>query len=251
MQNLVSTLPRRHILTFALVLAGALPVASIVSKPGFAATASKPKIGIVGAGRMGGGLGSALVKGGYEVMFSSRQPEELKDLVAGLGARARAGTVEQAAAFGDIVLLVVPYSAMPGLAKQVGAVLAAKPLVLDVSNPIPQRDGDEASKALEEGPAAYLSRLMPGVKIVRGFNAIGFTKLADPVLPGGGKLGVAMVGEDAKAVDLATTLARDIGFEPVVIGPLSLGKYLYRPSTFFNGSQSADQIREIAKTIGK
>ncbi len=251
MQQFDSEIPRRRLLAVALALAGAQPLASAFSMPALAASAPKPKIGIVGAGRMGGGLGSALAKAGYSVMFSSRRPEELKDLVAGLGANARAGTVEEAAAFGDVVLLVVPYSAMPGLAKQVGPVLAAKPLLLDVSNPIPQRDGDEASKALDEGPAAYLSRLMPGVKIVRGFNAIGFTKLADPVLPGGGKLGVAMVGEDAKALDLATTLARDIGFDPVVIGPLSLGKYLYRPSTYFNGTQSADQIRAIAKTIGK
>lgn len=247
MQNRIFTIPRRRLLAVSL----AATIGSAASTAGFAAGAPKPKIGIVGAGRMGGGLGSALVKAGYEVMFSSRRPEELKDLVAGLGANARAGTVEQAAAFGDIVLLVVPYGAMPGIAKQVGQVLATKPLVLDVSNPIPQRDGDEAAKALEEGPAAYLSRLMPGVKIVRGFNAIGFTKLSAPVLPGGGKLGVAMVGEDAKALDLATTLARDIGFDPVVIGPLNLGKYLYRPSTYFNGSQSADEIRAIAKTIGK
>jgi 8-hydroxy-5-deazaflavin:NADPH oxidoreductase len=243
MHNFRLTISRRHILGLALGLT--------CSKLSFAAGAPKPKIGIIGAGRMGGALGSALAKAGYPVMFSSRNPAELKDLVAGAGANAQAGTVEQAAAFGDIAVLVVPYSAMPDVAKQVGPVLAAKPLLLDVSNPIPQRDGDEAGKALEEGPAAYLSRLMPGVKIVRGFNSISFARIPNPVLPNGGKLGVAMVGEDAKAVEIATTLARDIGFEPVVIGPLNLGKYLYRPSTYFNGSQGADEIRAIAKTIAK
>jgi hypothetical protein len=247
MQNFRAIIRRRHFLG----VAGALSAASVFSKFAFAAAASKPKVGIIGAGRMGGALGTALAKAGYQVMFSSRKPEELKDLVAGAGANAHAGTVEQAAAFGDIALIVVPYSAMTDIAKQVGPALAKKPLVLDVSNPSPQRDGDAGTMALEEGPAEYLTRLMPGVKIVRGFNSINFMKIPNPVLPGGGKLGVAMVGEDAKAVELATTLARDIGFDPVIIGPLNLGRYLYRPSTYFNGSQSADEIRAIGKTIKK
>jgi predicted dinucleotide-binding enzyme len=245
MQKFVSRLPRRQVLGLAAVL----PLAGF-SRLGFAASA-KPKIGMIGAGRMGGALGSALAKAGYPVMFSSRNPAELKDLVAAAGANAQAGTVEQAAAFGDVVLLVVPYSAMPAVAKQVGPVLASKPLLLDVSNPQPQRDGDEGVKALQEGPAEYLTRLMPGVKIVRAFNSTGAARFSSPALPGGGKPGVAMVGEDAKAVELASTLARDLGFEPVLIGPLNLGRYLYRPSTYFTGAQTADEIRAIGKTVGK
>ncbi len=238
---------RRH----ALGVAGALSLTATFAKFSFAAETAKLKIGIIGAGRMGGAVGTALAKAGHPVMWSSRNPEELKDLVKAAGANAQAGTVEQAAAFGDVVLTVVPYSAMPAIAKQVGPVLARKPLLLDISNPIPQRDGDEATKAMEEGPAEYLARLMPGVKIVRGFNAIGFTRFPNPVLANGQKLGVAMVGEDKVAIDLATGLAREIGFEPVIIGPLKLGKYLYRPSTYFNGNQSADDIRAIAKSVGQ
>ncbi len=245
MQNF--PLSRRHVIE----LAGALSLATAFSRAGFAANAPKPKVGFIGAGRMGTAIGTGLAKAGYQVMLSSRKPEALKDLVAGMGPNAQAGTVEQAAAFGDIVVLVVPYSAMPGIAKQIGPVLARKQLVLDVSNPISPRDGDEATKALEEGPAEYLARLMPGVKIVRAFNSIGFNRFSNPVLTNGGKLGVAMVGEDPKAIDLAQTLARDIGFDPVVIGPLKLGKYLYRPSTYFNGNQSAEEIRTIGKTVGK
>lgn len=240
-----SSISRRSVIH----LAGALSLAAF-SRGSFAA-AAKPKVGFIGAGRMGTGIGTALTKAGYQVMLSSRKPEELKDLVAGMGPNAQAGTVEQAAAFGDIVVLVVPYSAMEGIAKQVGPVLARKALVLDVSNPIEQRDGEIAAKVLEEGPAEYLTRLMPGIKIVRGFNSIGFNRFPNPALDNGGKRGVAMVGEDPKAIALAETLARDIGFEPVIIGPLKLGKYLYRPSTYFNGNQSADEIRTVGKTVGK
>ncbi len=245
MQNFRAIIRRRHFLG----VAGTLSAASVFSKFAFAAAAAKPKVGIIGAGRMGGGLGTALAKAGYQVMFSSRKPEELKDLVAAAGPNAQAGTVEQAVAFGDIALLVVPYSAMPALAKQVGPVLAKKPLVFDVSNPSPQRDGAEGEKALQEGPAEYLAKLMPGIKVVRGFNSTGFASIPSPNLPSGGRRGTAMVGEDAKAVEIASTLVRDIGFEPVIIGPLNLGKYLYRPSTYFNGNQSPDEIRAIAKTI--
>src|SRR6516165_10313256 len=99
------------------------------------------KIGMVGSGKEGGALGTAFVKAGHQVMFSSRHPEQLKDLVDRLGPLAKAGTVEQAIAFGDVVAIVVPYTAMEQIAKDYGPALAKKALVLDVSNPIARRDG--------------------------------------------------------------------------------------------------------------
>ena len=159
--------------------------------------------------------------------------------------------MQEAAAFGDVVVLVVPYGAMPDVARDVGKVLATKPLVFDVSNPQPQRDGEIGTKALEQGPGEYLMQLMPGVRIVRGFNSTNWMRLPTPTLPSGEKLGVAIAGDDTKGLEIAQTLARDIGFEPVVVGPLSVGKYLYRPSTFFNGSQTAAEIRQIAPQLKK
>src|SRR5436190_1780025 len=70
------------------------------------------KIGMIGAGREGSALGALFVKAGHPVMFSSRRPDTLKDLVAGLGSLAQAGTVGQAVAFGDVVALIVPYPAI-------------------------------------------------------------------------------------------------------------------------------------------
>src|SRR6185436_12189130 len=92
------------------------------------------KIGMIGAGREGSALGALFVKAGHPVMFSSRRPDTLKDLVAGLGPLAQAGTVEQAVAFGDVVALVVPYPAIEEIGKTHAAALAKKVLVLDVSN---------------------------------------------------------------------------------------------------------------------
>src|SRR4051812_10753319 len=121
---------RRAFGTMALGLIGAMSPLLAAAVP--------LKIATIGAGRMGGSVGTAWAKAGHEVMFSSRHPESLKDLVAAAGPRARAGTVKEAVAFGDVIVLLVPYSAMPDLAKDYGKALAAKPLVIDVSDPFVQ-----------------------------------------------------------------------------------------------------------------
>ena len=108
------------------------------------------KIATIGAGHEGGALGTLFAKQGHPVMFSSRHPDDLKDLVASAGPTAQAGTVEQAVEFGDVILLVVPYTSVEQIGKDYGKALAAKPLVFDVSNPIARRDGD-ANRELGRG----------------------------------------------------------------------------------------------------
>src|SRR5436305_10841503 len=79
--------------------------------------AEKLRIGVIGSGHIGGTIGSLWVKAGHPVLFSSRHPEELKDLVAGLGSLARNGTVAEAVSFGDVIFVAVPYGALPQLGK--------------------------------------------------------------------------------------------------------------------------------------
>ena len=136
------------------------------------------KIATIGAGREGGALGTLFAKQGHPVMFSSLHPEQLKDLVASAGPTAQAGTVEQAVAFGDVVLLVVPYTAVEQIGKDYGKALAAKQLVIDVSNPIARRDGDAiVSWVAEQGGAGLATaKLLPGAHLVRGFNAINYAQ---------------------------------------------------------------------------
>src|ERR1700735_5548920 len=93
---------------FALALAA--PGAALAQK------AAPLKIGTIGAGKIGGAVGSLWVKAGHSVMFGGRHPEEVEDLVDGLGPNAKAGTPAEAVAFGDVIMLAVPYSAM----KQIG-----------------------------------------------------------------------------------------------------------------------------------
>jgi predicted dinucleotide-binding enzyme len=206
-------------------LLGAMPLSLMLQRVGRAAAAPE-KIAFIGGGRMAAAIGPLFVKSGHEVMFSSRHPEELKSLADGLGPRAHAGTVADAVKFGDVVVLTVPYTAMPDLAKDHGKALAAKPLLIDVSNPVANRDGDIGAVAREQGAGLYLVSLMPGARIVRAFNAMNFAKLPEyATRKGEAKVAAPMVGDDPKAVALAQKLVREIGFEPVMIGGLAMSRH--------------------------
>src|SRR5713101_2660471 len=169
---------------FMRIAGSGLAVLAVAARPDIAVaqTAGSPlKIGMVGAGREGGALGRLFVKAGHPVMFSSRHPEDLKGLVAGIGPLAQAGTVEQAIAFGDVIVIAIPYPAIEQIGKDHGPALAKKVLVMDVSNPIPRRDGEDFVKRVNEqgGAGLVTAKWLPGSHIVRAFNAIGAGRLAE------------------------------------------------------------------------
>jgi len=208
------------------------------------------KIAMIGAGREGSALGALFVKAGHPVMFASRNPDRLKDLAAGLGPLAQAGSVEQAVAFGDVVCLVVPYPAIEEIGKAHAAALAKKVLVLDVSNPIPRRDGEEFVKKVNDAGGAGLmtAKLVPGAHIVRGFNAIGSGQLAGLAHRAGDPVGVPIAGDDPAAIAAAEKLIREIGFEPVLVGGLAMGKHLV-PGTPLGGVHTPAELRQIAASL--
>lgn len=229
---------RRRFLVFA-ALAAALPHA--------ARAADKLKIATLGAGRIGGTLGGLWVKAGHPVMFSSRHPEELKDLVAGLGPLAQAGTVADAIAFADAVLLAVPYRALPEIGKAHADALAQKVVVIDACNPFPGRDGQIADWARQKGAGLATAELLPGAKIVRAFNAIGFARMGQ-IGRGNERVGMPIAGDDARAIEVASGLIRAIGFEPVLVGGLAMGRHLI-PGTPLAGEHSPQEIRSIAAKL--
>lgn len=208
------------------------------------------KIGIIGAGREGGALGTLLVKAGHPVMFASRHPEQLKGLAEGLGPLAHTGTVAEAIEFGDVVMIVVPYSAMRQIGKDHGSALAKKPLVIDVSNPIARRDGDDLVKWVAEQGGAGLAtaKLLPGAHIVRAFNAIGSARLGEIAHRQGEPVGVPIAGDDPKAIAIASNLIREMGVEPVLVGGLAMGKYLV-PGTPLGGEHTPAEIRQAAANL--
>ena len=238
---------RRKFVTILAAAAGALPVTAAL---GQGTSLSKMKIATIGAGREGGALGTLFAKLGHPVMFSSRHPEELKSLVAAAGPTASAGTTAEAVAFGEVIFLVVPYPAVEQIGKDFGPALAKKPLILDASNPIPARDGQEivTQVAAQGGPGLVTQKLLPGSKIVRAFNAISYATLAQNAHRPGEPVGVPIAGDDPKAIDLANRLIREAGYEPVLIGDLAKGKYLV-PGTPVAGIHTPSELRTIAATL--
>ena len=209
------------------------------------------KIATIGAGAEGGALGTIFAKLGHPVMFSSRHPEQLKDLVAAAGPNARAGSVADAVAFGDVIFLVVPYSAVEQIGRDYGKALAAKPLVVDVSNPSAARDGDVLAKWVDEQGGAGLAtaKLLPGAHIVRAFNKLGHNGHARRRGLGQADLGAngrrAHRRRRSQAIALATKLFKETRFEPVLIGGLAKGKYLV-PGSAISGEHTPDELRKIA-----
>jgi hypothetical protein len=178
-------------------------------------------------------------------MFSSRNLDNDKKLAAEVGANARAGTPQEAAAFGQIILFAVPYSAFPELIKSLGDSLKGK-VVINASNPFPQRDGEIANQAREQGAGLFDAHLLPGALVVRAFNAVPAARMAsahdDP-----GKIGMPIAG-DKKAIESASLLVRQAGFEPVVVGGLDMAKYLM-PGTPLAGEHTPEEVRSIAATL--
>ena len=205
------------------------------------------KIGIIGSGRIGGTLGTLWLKAGHEVMFSSLDLEHDRQLAARLGGKARAGTPKEAAAFGEVLLMAVPYGALPQLGRDLANEIKGK-AVLDACNPFPARDGEIATWAREKGAGLASAELLPGARIVRAFNAIGYARLPVIAERQGERTGMPMAGDDANALAVASRLVRDVGFEPVVVGSLAMGKYLI-PGTPLAGEHTPEKLRKIAATL--
>src|SRR5262249_3492129 len=143
-----------------------------------------------------------------------------KKLAAEVGKNARAGTPQEAAAFGDVLLFAVPYGALPELGKSLGSSIKGK-VILDACNPFPNRDGEIANTAREKGAGIVSAQLLPGAHIVRAFNAIGAAQMGNAHQEPG-KVGMPIAGDDKQAIDTASKVIRDVGYEPVLVGGLAM-----------------------------
>jgi predicted dinucleotide-binding enzyme len=219
----------------------------------FAATAAafvpalaqgKPvKIGVIGSGKIGSTLGGLWVKAGHEVMFSDRDADTAKRVATALGPRARAGTVQDAVAFGDAVLIAVPYGALPAVAKEVGAQLKGK-VVIDPNNPVPARDGELGAQAKEKGAAVSTAAILPGARLVRAFNSWGYSKLASEANRPAPRMGIPVASDDASALKLGMQLVHDAGFDPVAAGSLAASKAFDLGSSVSGTPMTADELRK-------
>jgi 8-hydroxy-5-deazaflavin:NADPH oxidoreductase len=168
------------------------------------------KIGIVGAGRIGGNAGQLFARAGHEVMFSgSRDPARLEQLVAAAAGGARSGSPREAVEFGEVVFFSVPWTAVDELLGQAGS-LAGK-IVVDTTN----QYGLGGWEQLPKSAAETNQERMPGARLVKAFNTLtaGFQAEA-----AGRGVAMFLAGEDAAATEVVANLIRDIGFAPVDVG---------------------------------
>jgi predicted dinucleotide-binding enzyme len=201
------------------------------------------KIGIIGTGHIGGALAKLWVAAGHEVLLSSRHPEELRSLAQSLGPKARVGTPREAALFGDVVLVSVPYGALPQIGRDLKTELASK-IVLDTGNPYPGRDGDMANEARRVGTGVASARYLPGVRLVRAFNAINSDDLTSEAHRSGQPIAIPLAGDDPEALAVAQRLVKDAGFEPVLVGPLSRAREFDVGTPVYTVLMTAPQLRQ-------
>ena len=131
----------------------------------------KVQLSVIGAGSLGGAVGAAWVKAGYDVMLSSRHPDELEPMARRLGPNARVGTPEQAARYGQVVLLAVPYTAIPQVSRDFDEQLQGK-ILLDATNAWGAEDSPIGQQAAQAGDGVVSRRYFEGVRLVRAFSAV-------------------------------------------------------------------------------
>jgi predicted dinucleotide-binding enzyme len=231
----------------ALVVAAVtLALTPLVAAQATPQTARPMKIGFIGSGNIGGAIGELLAKAGHEVFFSSRNPENLKPLVARVGSRARAGTPKEAIAFSDVVFLGVPFSSMPQIGQDYAGALKGK-IVLDAGNPNVRRDGAVAEAAVAKGAGLATAELLPGARVVRAFNQLNFKVFMSEAHRAGDKVAVPLASDDKEALTVASRLVTDAGFEPVVVGPLAAGKSFDSSQPIFLKAMTARELRAALK----
>ena len=221
-----------------MLAAAAWPVQSSAQTP-----ANKMPIGTIGAGHIGSTIGGLWTKDGHKVMFSNRHPEQLASLVESLGPLAQAGTIPQAIAFGDAILLTVPYGAIPQIGRDYGAQLKGK-IVLDTCNAVAARDGEIAQEVEQNGIGVTSQKYLPGTRLVRAFNTMSYMTFAKEANRPAPKLAVPIAGDDPEAVQIAAGLVRDAGFDPVVVGKLADAKLFQRGGPGYGQPVSAAELKQ-------
>ena len=182
------------------------------------------RIAVIGAGNVGGTLGRGWAKRGHDVFFGVRHPQEDKtrQLVQSIGPKAQAGTVAEAAAFGEAVVLATPWPATEAAIQQAGD-LAGK-VVIDCTNPL-KPDLSDLEMGFSTSGAEQVARWAKGAKVVKAFNTTGFTIMADPIIDGVRTV-MFVCGDDEAAKSTVLRLAGDVGFDAVDAGKLTQARLL-------------------------
>jgi len=212
--------------------------------PASRAFAAAPmRIGVIGAGWLGGTVGRLWVKAGHEVLFSSRHPEQLEAMARELGPRASVGQPLAAAEFGTVLLLSMPFEALPQVGRDLRSAYRGK-IVLDSTNPWGANSADVYREARELGVAQTVAKYMPGARLVRAFSAVDATVVETSASRRGGRIGMPLASDDAEAMKVAEGLVRDAGCDPVIVGNLVAAASFQPGGPGFRAHLTAPALRQ-------
>ncbi|WP_174183469.1 NADPH-dependent F420 reductase [Nocardia barduliensis] len=195
------------------------------------------RIGIIGAGAMARALGGGWSAAGHEVLVGARSAGAAGELAAAIGARA--GTITEAAGFGDVVVLALPVPALREVLHAVGDLLVGR-TIIDCTNAFaPDTAAPEGVTAFvlaEDAVAERVSAQAPGAHVVKAFNLCAAEVWeAKARVFDGRRLAVPLCGDDETAVRAVAALAEDLGLQPISAGGLHRARYLEAMSVFTVG----------------
>ena len=235
---------RRHFAKGVIITAAVVATAPLFSNLTIAKTTDKPlKIGIIGSGNIGGSVGVLWAQAGHQIFFSSRHPEKLGELVRKAGPTAKVGFPNEAAKFGDVIFMAVPYHAMPKVGKELSSLIQGK-VVIDCGNPYPSRDGDMAVAALKKGTGIASAEFFPGVRLVRAYNSISHQSIITQAHRKDELMAIPVAADDDDALKIASELIKESGFDPVFVGPLSKAREFDNRSALYGKKGTARELRE-------
>jgi predicted dinucleotide-binding enzyme len=181
------------------------------------------KIGIIGSGNIGGNLGKHWAKAGHEVLFSSRNPAELGSLVKEANHDSKARSVTEAfEANADVYVLAMPFKGIDKIAELYAGEYADS-IILDATNPYPERDGEMAQKVRDANYCAseYTAMKFSTARTAKAFNTIQAKHLKDRAFRTQDKLAIPFAAQDEESKHIVQQLIEDIGFDAVYVGNLS------------------------------
>lgn len=237
----------RRTLLSALAAASALALLPLGSSAAPNPTKRPLKIGIIGAGWLGGTVGRAWVAAGHEVMFSARDQEKLRRENGHLGERAKIGTPAEAAQFGEVLLFALPYDALPEVGAQLAPHIKGK-IVLDAMNPAGGSALEKRAKDETGGSIGLLTaKLLPGTRVARVFSSVDATQIEASANSSAHALAVPLAADDQEALATAEQLVRDAGCDPVVVGKLAESTRYQRDGYAFRVHTDAADLRRRLK----
>ncbi|WP_157208451.1 NADPH-dependent F420 reductase [Mariniflexile maritimum] len=211
------------------------------------------KIGIIGSGNIGGNLGKHWAKAGHQVLFSSRHPEKLNNLVMEAGENAKAVSVTEAfEANADVYVLAMPFKAIGKIAEMYAGEYGNK-IIIDATNPYPERDGEVAQKVRDANYNAseYTAMKFATAKTAKAFNTIYAAHLRDRAFQNTNKLTVPFAAQDTDSKNVTQKLIEDIGFDALYVGHLTDSGIMDPDREIYGKSLTKSELQSLVDAFRK